>query len=162
MMHRSKLRTATALLAVSAVALMATGCSGSDKDDGDLRVENARVDYPLNPDVAAVRMDIVNDTGTDDTLTAVSSPDADASIHLSTTSGDGQASMDHVTELPIPAGETTEFAPGGLHIMLNDPTTDLEVGDTVELTLVFANAGEQRLTVPVVEPGSMPDADEGS
>jgi copper(I)-binding protein len=145
-------------LAVAALALLVTaaaaGCTDSGGGGGGLEVIGARVDYPANPAVAAVRMEIVNDSDADDTLIAVSSPDADASVHRSTTSADGVASMDHITELPIPAGETVEFAPGGLHVMLEEPDRDLEIGDEVELVLTFERAGEQRLTVPVVEPGT--------
>ncbi len=42
----------------------------------------------------------------------------------------------------LPAGETIEFAPGGLHIMLIDLHRDLLVGERFELVLVFEEAGE--------------------
>lgn len=154
---RSHSRTSTAVLLTLALAFVAAACGGSDADSGELRVVGARVDRPANPDVAAVRMEIVNDTGTDDVLTAVSSPEADASVHRSTTSAEGMASMDRVAELPIPAGETVEFAPGGLRVMLDNPDRVLETGDEVELLLTFKRAGEMRLTVPVVEPGTTAD-----
>lgn len=149
---RQRRRVAALALLLTAVA---AGCADAgDGGGGGVEVIGARVDYPANPAVTAVRMEIVNDTDADDTLLAVSSPEADASIHRSTTSTDGLASMDHITELPIPAGETIEFAPGGLHVMLDEPDRDLEIGDEVQLVLTFERAGEQRLTIPVVEPGT--------
>lgn len=147
---------AVALAALAPLLLLAA-CGGSDGGDGTLRVEGARVDRPANPKVAAVRMEIVNETGADDELVAVSSPDGDASIHRSTTDDAGMASMDHVETLPLPDGETTEFAPGGLHVMLDEPDRVLEVGDEIELTLTFEDAEPQTLTIPVVEPGTTAD-----
>lgn len=148
--NRSRLLVAALVLLLTSVA---AGC-GESTSEGGVEVIGARVDYPANPAVAAVRMEIVNDSDADDTLIAVSSPDADASVHRSTTSADGMASMNHITKLPIPAGETVEFAPGGLHVMLDEPDRNLEIGDEVELVLTFERTGEQSLTVPVVEPGA--------
>ena len=47
----------------------------------------------------------------------------------------------------IPAGETVTLEPGGLHLMLIGLTDDIRLGDTFEVTLTFADAGE--VTVPV-------------
>ncbi|MFN8017611.1 MAG: copper chaperone PCu(A)C [Acidimicrobiales bacterium] len=155
MLRRAKLLGHIPLTAaVAVVVVAAAGCSGSDGAPGSVHVEGARIDYPANPDVAALRMEIVNDSNSDDTLIGVSSPEADASIHRSATSPDGTASMDHLTELPIPSGEAVEFAPGGLHVMLDEPDRALEIGDEVEIVLVFENAGKVRVTAPVVEPGT--------
>jgi copper(I)-binding protein len=38
--------------------------------------------------------------------------------------------------------------------MLDEPDRSLEVGDEVEIVLVFENAGKVRVTAPVVEPGT--------
>ena len=53
--------------------------------------------------------------------------------------------------VPVPAGEKVEFAPGGLHVMLIGLNADLVVGDTIEVTLSFEKAGEITLQVPVKE-----------
>ena len=159
---RSSRPVLLALVTAGAVLIELAGCSSSDGDsngaasggDASVEVVGARVERPANPKVAAVRMEIVNGTGRDDTLTAVSSPDGDASLHRSMTDDQAMASMDPLDDLEIPTGETVELAPGGLHIMLTDPTTSLEIGDTIELDLTFERAGTQTLTVPVVEIGT--------
>lgn len=51
--------------------------------------------------------------------------------------------------LEIPAGETVTLQPGGYHLMLIDLTEDLAPGQTFELTLTFAEAGEVTITVEV-------------
>jgi copper(I)-binding protein len=108
----------------------------------------------LLEEVGEVGLEIVNDTDRNDTLTAASSPDCDASLHRSTTDDQGMASMDHVDQLEIPAGETIELAPGGLNIMLPGLTTTLEVGDAIELDVTFERGGTQNLQVPVVQIGT--------
>ena len=44
--------------------------------------------------------------------------------------------------VPIPAGETVEFAPGGLHVMLIGLRRDLLTGGRFSADLVF-DSGEQ-------------------
>jgi len=57
--------------------------------------------------------------------------------------------MRPVESIPVPAGETVELEPGGLHIMLLDLAKPLEVGDTFDLTVTFEQAGEQVVSVEV-------------
>ena len=51
--------------------------------------------------------------------------------------------------IPVAAGETVTFKPGSFHVMLIGLTDDLTEGDSIELTLVFAQTGEITITVPV-------------
>jgi len=51
--------------------------------------------------------------------------------------------------LPLPAGETTHLAPGGLHLMLIAPKAELTVGDEVEVTLSFEHAPAQTVVFQV-------------
>ncbi len=67
-----------------------------------------------------------------------------AHIHASEIK-DGIATMRAVDQLEIAAGTSVAFEHGGYHVMLMKPAGRLEMGETVELTLEFAN-GE---TVPV-------------
>lgn len=53
--------------------------------------------------------------------------------------------------LDLTAGETVTFEPGGYHIMLLDIAEPLEVGDKIDLTLEFAEAGSYETTVEVAE-----------
>jgi periplasmic copper chaperone A len=53
--------------------------------------------------------------------------------------------------LPLPAGETVTLEPGSYHVMLLELAAPLAVGDEVEVTLQFAEAGEITITAPVAE-----------
>ena len=54
--------------------------------------------------------------------------------------------------LPLPAGQAVSLAPGGDHIMLMGVTEPLKTGDTVPLTLTFANAPPVEVTATVGQP----------
>lgn len=146
---------------VVAVALICTiaavGCStgGDISHDGEMTVTGATIDWPANPAVAAVRLTISNDTGVDDVLVGVTSPDVrDAGVHRSGTDADGRSTMSPVPRLDVPEGESVVFEAGGLHVMLEDPSPDLEIGDTITLDLEFERAGLRTVRAKVVEPGS--------
>ena len=55
----------------------------------------------------------------------------------------------------IPAGETVDLMPGGLHVMLMELENDLVEGETVALTLEFDDETTIELDVPIV--GMMPE-----
>ena len=61
----------------------------------------------------------------------------------------GQMSMREVSSVMIPADTTVQLMPGGYHIMLFDLVAPLELGQTFEVTLTFANAGEIVVTAEV-------------
>ncbi len=61
----------------------------------------------------------------------------------------GAMTMQQVTEIPIPAGETVTLAPGGLHLMLIGLAEPLEVGASFDLTLDFAEADDVTVSVEV-------------
>ncbi|MEN9801455.1 MAG: hypothetical protein RLZ37_580 [Actinomycetota bacterium] len=61
----------------------------------------------------------------------------------------GEMTMRPVSSVALPAGETVMLMPGGYHIMLLDLVTPLEVGQTFDVTLTFANAGTKVVTVEV-------------
>jgi copper(I)-binding protein len=56
--------------------------------------------------------------------------------------------------IAIPASGLAQLRPGGLHIMLINLTRQLQTGDMVEITLTFAESGEQTLLIPVRDPES--------
>ena len=64
----------------------------------------------------------------------------------------GAMTMQELTAgLPLTAGDTVTFEPGGYHVMLLDIAEPLEVGDEVEVTLDFAEADSVTITVEVAE-----------
>jgi copper(I)-binding protein len=85
--------------------------------------------------------------GTDPmTLVKASTPAAIRSeLHESTEAG-GVMKMAAIRDVPLPAGGTLAFAPGGKHVMLFDIAPNVRAGDTVPLYLSFAEG--KRLTVP--------------
>jgi copper(I)-binding protein len=59
-------------------------------------------------------------------------------IHRTVVSADGSARMAHQDEgVLVGAGETVEFKPKGLHLMLMRARRELEVGEAVEIVLGF-------------------------
>ena len=65
--------------------------------------------------------------------------------------GEGEMGMRPVEFIELPAGEAVELKPGGYHIMFIDLVKPLEVGTSIALTLVFENAGEITIDVPVLD-----------
>ncbi len=51
--------------------------------------------------------------------------------------------------LPIFENETTTFAPGGLHLMMIGPKSNMKIGDKIELTLKFENNLSKTVTAEV-------------
>lgn len=73
-------------------------------------------------------------------LVAASSPDFETvMLHESTTDEEGRSSMQHRSEIPLAAGSTVVFEPGGLHLMLMQPQRSLNVGESIPITLQFAD-----------------------
>ncbi|KIC51211.1 copper chaperone PCu(A)C [Tateyamaria sp. ANG-S1] len=110
----------------------------------------ARAASPSAKSGAAFMM-IHNETGQDDTLIAARS-DAAARVELHThiDAGDGVMQMVEVEEgFPIAAGDMHHMKRGGDHVMLMGLTGPLEQGASIDVTLVFENAGEVVFTIPV-------------
>ena len=73
-------------------------------------------------------------------LTSASSPRyASVMLHESSTAG-GMGRMRMAQRITVPAGGTTQLSPGGYHVMLSQAGKPVHVGDTVPLTLRFADA----------------------
>jgi periplasmic copper chaperone A len=75
----------------------------------------------------------------------------EAHIHETVINEEGTMSMRQVPRLEVPAGGELVLEPGGSHLMLVG-VDDLAVGDTIEITLVWENAGEVTVSAEVVEP----------
>jgi hypothetical protein len=94
-------------------------------------------------------MTLTNPGGPADALVAVQSPLATSvMIHQSTMSG-GISSMKMVDRVPVPAGGSVAFAPGGYHLMFMDLTKALKVGDTLPATLLFASGAKVKASFVV-------------
>jgi hypothetical protein len=105
---------------------------------------------PSGIKVGGAYITIVNHGSENDRLTGASSPVA-AKVELHTTlEENGVMKMRPLREVPVEAGATVTFSPGGMHIMLIDLNRPLKVGDTFPLTLSFDKAGSIQTNVKVV------------
>ena len=123
----------------------------------DLTIKRAwsRVAPPGAP-VLGGYLSITNSWVEPDRLIAVSSPISDnVQIHASAIN-DGIATMRQVTDgVAIPPGQTVEFEPGDLHLMLLNPKSRPGEGEKIPLTLTFEKAG--RFDVELVVARSPPE-----
>ena len=70
-------------------------------------------------------------------------------LHRTHVHASGAAGMSMQPAIDLPAGQTVELAPGGLHIMLIGLSRALEEGQTFPLTLTFERAAPLEVAVEV-------------
>ncbi len=135
-------------LAAAAVALLSSTASFA----GDIMVMDpyARSATKVSKSGAAF-MTIMNHSATDDRLIAARSDIAKkVELHTHIKSDDGVMRMTHVEEgFNIPANGSHSLARGSDHVMFMGLANSMAQGDEFTLTLVFENAGEVEITVPV-------------
>lgn len=73
---------------------------------------------------------------------------AGTQLHM-TTDDDGTMTMEEMAGIELAAGEPATLEPAGTHVMLVDLAEPLTAGDTFELTLQFAEADDEVVTVEV-------------
>ncbi|MGR3759930.1 copper chaperone PCu(A)C [Roseobacteraceae bacterium NS-SX3] len=144
-MSLKTLFAATAAAITLAFASIAGDMQKIMVEDAYARVSTA------NAKSGAAFMQVVNHGEADDRLVDVRSDiAARVELHTHMDQGDGVMKMVHVEEgFAIPAGETRMLKRGGDHVMLMGLKQELKHGDVVALTLVFEQAGEVALEVPV-------------
>lgn len=82
-------------------------------------------------------------------LTAFASPEfGDISLHR-TEVVDGMSRMREVVSLSIAAGETTELAPGGYHLMLMMPAGPISEGQTITVDVTTGDGRVFHFQLPV-------------
>lgn len=147
-------RVVVCLLILLAASLSVTAQEASA---AELTIKRAwsRVAPPGAP-VLGGYLSITNEGEQPDRLIAASSTISDnVQIHMSSVN-DGVATMRQVTDgVAIPSGETVEFEPGELHLMLLNPKSRPGEGEKIPLTLTFEKAG--RLDIELVVARSPPD-----
>jgi len=148
MQHRIAPRGAL-LAALLAATFGIAACSESEAPDcGGLKVNDAWVRVaPAGADVMGAYFSLANEGATKVVVSQVSSSQFDrAEMHETVVNDDGQASMQPLEQIVVPAGETVDFKPGGRHLMLFGPTQPYAAGDQVELILA---CGTQNAELPV-------------
>ncbi len=134
---------------VAASALTLLGCRsprGGSATAGAISVRHAVVPASPSPTDASAFMVIDNDGAVPDSLTAVSSPDAEM-VMLHETVGQQMEMVEGVT---VPPGGRVLLVPGGYHLMLHGLSRQATVGDTLTLRLQFLGAGALLVRVPVL------------
>ncbi len=107
----------------------------------------ARASLPHQDEAAAY---LTLQSPTADTLTGIDTQEAGMAMLHQTTHNGTMSGMSDMDSLPLPAGQSVTLAPNGTHIMLMDLKHPLKSGQKLHLTLNFAHAGQQSVTVPVL------------
>lgn len=154
-------------LLLLAIALVACGSAETEPAAPDTAVEplssdpisvsNVRANMTLPTDTGSFWMLISNNTETDDALTGAEVAGCGVIELHDMIMEDNVMKMQQVEggEIIIPAGETVELKQGGLHVMCIQKEAPLTEGETLPLTLQFANAGPLEVTATVVKPDGM-------
>ena len=144
-------RLALEILVATALTIAAILTSATGAGANDVMVTNAFARASSTPaaKAGAAYVTITNHGAAPDRLLSASTPAARSSqLHRTVMSGDVMK-MEPVDRLDIPAGDTVEMKPGGLHIMLMGLMGPLKEGDTIEIELSFEKAGDVTVKVPV-------------
>ena len=130
------------VLALGVVLIMlATGLPESSADHKlGVTVRDAwvREAPPMSQSLAGY-MSLENHSSQSYTLVGANSLDFGRVMVHETEIKNGVARMSHRAEVRIAAGNTAVFAPGGLHLMLMQPTRTLRAGDRVSVELLFTD-----------------------
>lgn len=133
------------------IFLLLIGTSGT-LFAAELQVNEARIRLLPGDLPAAGYFTLMTTSEADITLTGADSPAfGNVTMHR-TINQDGVTRMQPVAQLELEAGEQIEFAPRGYHLMLMKRTRPLAIDDDIEVTLLFANGQQQRVTFRAVAP----------
>ncbi len=133
--------------AVAASLLVTAGCTAGAPA---LTVSAAQGAVPVSGS-SQVAVSITNLGDGDDELIGARTPAAlGVEIHVTEISNQ-RATMRQLDRVAIPAGNTIQFRPGGLHLMLVIPDPTMVAGTTFDLTFEFARSDEITVEVSVVE-----------
>lgn len=128
---------------------------------GDISVTGAYIPQPASPDVAVAYFTLSDTGGVGDTLLSATTQPATTAMLMRETDSGGSGSMTALPDgIAVPAHGTVTLAPGGLHLMLDNPTTKLTAGQHVTVTLRLAHAGDITVVIPVTS--LLSDANTGS
>ena len=140
------MKAVTATFILLLMILITSACGNSD----GIVVLDAWARPGFRGDNSAVYLTINNQNNQGDGLIGAKSDIAGgAEIHLSKMDAGGTMTMERQDLVVIPAKDSIELAPGGLHIMLVILGKDLSVGDAFPLTLEFQRAGDITIEVEV-------------
>jgi len=100
--------------------------------------------------VSAIYMNVLNGSSETDTLISLSSEVAElVELHETYELDNDMMGMREAEDPIFPGRTVVSMQPGGLHVMLIQLNHALNEGDEIELSLIFAKAGEISVTAPV-------------
>lgn len=161
----------SALSAAALIALAGVGLAGCNQKSGEPSAATSATapDAPAGVSVAhgslvlpavkgnpgVVYFDITNNGAADTSIAGVHIDGVQsATLHMTMHSG-GVSSMMEMSSLPVTAGATVKFAPGGNHVMATGLDDGLKAGGTTEVTLTFASG--DKVSFPAkIEPAGTP------
>lgn len=157
-------KTKTVLAAVAALSLFASTPAFAQQDmhkhetvmAGEIAISGGwtRATLP-NQKVGGGFLTIENKGGEDDRIVSVTSPASpDVQLHEMAVVDDVMKMRQLSDGIAVPAGETVELKPGGLHLMFMAIPAPFEEGKPVPVTLVFEKAGTVELDLAVAPAGS--------
>lgn len=112
---------------------------------------NAKLRTPIAGRPSAGYLAIENSGPKADRLVSITSSDfARVEMHDTVSEG-GMKKMVKLDGVDIAAGSRLEFTPGGKHLMLFEPTKSLKNGDSVKMTLTFAQLGPMEANFVVLD-----------
>jgi periplasmic copper chaperone A len=128
--------------------LVVAACSSAGA--ADPTVSDPWVRPPMGADRPAAGYLTITGGEEADALIAAASPVATTvEIHETAPDASGMMAMHPVDRIDVAAGATVNLEPGGYHLMLMGVTEMPAVGETVEITLTFEQAGEVKVQAEV-------------
>lgn len=146
--------TLTRRTLIAAATLAALPAAAHDYAAGDIRIGHPWTRAAGANGNGGGFMRLTNGGAQADRLLSAASPIA-RTVELHTHLREGEVMrMRPVADIPLPAGQTVELRPGGLHVMLIGLTAPLTQGARVPLTLRFERAGEVTVELAVEAAGA--------
>ncbi len=121
------------------LALAATLAAPSLASSSGLEISDATLRITIVSRPAAGFFTLKNNGNKTRTLVGVSSPACKKAMLHQSKMVNGVMKMLHVADLPIQAGGTLSFAPGGYHVMCMHPSAGITSKESVPVTLTFKN-----------------------
>ena len=141
-------------LTISMFALFATSASTALAEESAADSINVADGYvravpPVSPTSAAFMKLTNTGEGTHQLKSAESDVSEFVELHTHTMGENGMHEMRKVEQIELPAGETTELKPGGLHVMFINLKNPLEPESQVDVKLNFEDGSSKQLSLPV-------------
>ena len=154
--NEAPIGAATAFAAPAAVSDMSKSHTGKPVMAGDLHLSGFWTRAMLPGQKAGGGFLIITNNGSaDDRLVGVSTPHAArGEIHEMAVVDDVMKMRPLKDGLVIPAGETVELKPGGLHLMFMAVSEPFEEGGMVPVTVSFEQAGDVPVMLKVMPVGT--------